>query len=198
MKRINFPQVDYDFYHEPSFYHKKHGMSSVYNFQNCQLMSNSQNKFYNFKLPSQNAVPAVVQGNFVDFKLDSVPGFIYKSFVLSYTVTNNTGAAVNLISGPMQISTFQVLQQGVLKLEHDNYEVFLENALFEDNATTTGHANLKNACINPTDITNTVALANGASQNCLIDLPTFFTHTNLYRPKINGDVVLRINFNSFI
>lgn len=103
MNRKPFPYIDYDYYQEPSLYCKSEGCGSLYNLQKWQIMSNSQNKFYNLQLGPNNAVPAKVQGNFVDFKLESVPGFIYKSFVLSYTINNTTGASVNLLPGPMQV-----------------------------------------------------------------------------------------------
>lgn len=187
--------VDFDHFEEPSYYHSKVG---VYNLQNHQKSTNSRNQFYYLTPNIVSAIPASLQGKFVDFKLDPVPGFIYKSFVLSYTVSNNTGAAVNLIPGPFHINNFEVQQNGQNKLNHDSYEIFLKNTLFKETKSSCGAANLTSAGINPSNITTTNALADGASRNILFELPTFFTSTNVYRPRISGDVVLRLTFNSFI
>lgn len=189
--------IEYDITEEKIFHQAVPATSGgkLFNLPQCQLKSNSKNKFYNLKWTAFNQVSSSPQNSFADFKVDKLEPYLYVSFVVQYTLKNNNVASKDYLPGPFHMDSVEILEQGQSVKTHKGLEIFLKNSMFYDQTNSFGNFLLTQAGITGTDVMSYNAIASGASKNYTYEIPNILV--NMHPMKLKSEIVLRLNFAKY-
>jgi hypothetical protein len=189
--------IDYD-YAEKSLFHKTVPATSggkLYNLPQCQVKTNSKNKFYNLKWTPTNQMSTTPQGSFSDFKVDKLEPYIYSSFVISYGMMNLDASGSQFYwPGPLHIDSIEIMEQGQTIKTHKGFELFLKNSLFYDVKSSHGDYLLVKAGI-ADDVFSKIMILPLGVRNYIYEIPNILV--GMHPMKLKSDITLRINWAKY-
>jgi hypothetical protein len=191
--------LDYSYLDKDLHFSKVKSANALWNVQNCHINNHSKNNFYNFKVLALNNV-SDIRGSFLDFPIQSVDDFVNKSYILNMTIKNNNNTTtVNIPNMLHNIKNIEIIHQGISKWNSANcYESVIKNTLFLDSVDTL-HQNLLSfqGIVNSSNVGYIYALGTLLSVNWMGEICLPISNLNFYRPKLQGELIIRIHFNSY-
>ncbi len=145
--------------------------------------------------PSTTVDPNLLNGGLIDFRLEKGYIDILDHIYVKINVSNNTGAGVTLAPSQLMLDRFEIYGSNGNKLLFQKYgqEMFIDNIYFSKNEW-----EVMSPYVNSTAAYSTagVVVANGATRTFYIPLVAFFTPTKLHLAGLNGQLLIRLRFNT--
>jgi len=192
--------LNYDYLESDLHFKKVKSQNALWNLQSCHINNHRKSNFFQSKVLPVNNV-ADVRNSFLDFKVEDVAEFINKSYILNMKITNNNSSnAVTISSLLFNIDHIELLHQGVSKWNSANcFESVFRNNLFLDCKQTLNGNLLSNQGISAStgDVSALYSLAASTSVTWRGELCLPISNTNFYRPKLKGELIIRVYFKSY-
>lgn len=176
----------------------------VYNIPKHQHSTHSNNEFVIHKVSPINAYDSskasAMHNIFLDFEIPNVKGYLFQNITLHLKVFNDTNATIYHTCIPNFIKTYELIQNGtqIKNSFFDEKLLLLKNMLPYDRNTYNGDWRLQIAGINNFGYNDNQPLTGScpANENYThrINLKTFMSNTDFYRPNVEGSLILRIYF----
>lgn len=170
----------------------------LYSFPKHQ-MNHNKNEHFDIEYSPYNAYASTLfaTGGYIDFKHDLNNEFVYNDLTLSLKLTENNTSSVTLIPGPFWIDNNDILVNGVTTFQYGSHVQYFMNCLNVDKNSSKKHL-LDDCGILSSDFRAGVSMLQNTSRTFHIKLHTLLSNLHFYRPKINGDCVIRITFTKDI